>query len=199
MSAFIGSRDLVRPILAMTVTLVAVHAPIRFEGGLTGTLFLEFAITLAAAVVVSGVVAVTLSPVMSSRFVHEHGHETRLTVFVNRAFDRVKNAYGRLLDGALGMRWAVVTAAALVTLAAWPLYEHSRRELAPVEDQSHISFFMQAAPDSSLEASNRASLDVVKTVQAFPEAKFMWSLTSNWGAFGGMVTKDWKERARSTE
>jgi multidrug efflux pump len=198
-AALIGARELVGPILAMTVTLVAVYAPIGFQGGLTGTLFLEFAITLAAAVVVSGVVAVTLSPVMSSRFVHEHGHETRLTVTVNRAFDRVKNAYGRLLDGALGMRWAVVAAAALVTLAAWPLYEYSRRELAPVEDQSHISFFMQAAPDSSLKASNRASLDVVKTVQAFPEAKFMWSLTSNWGAFGGMVTKDWKERARSTE
>jgi len=198
-AALIGARELVGPILAMTVTLAAVYTPLGFQGGLTGTLFLEFAITLAAAVVVSGVVAVTLSPVMSSRFVHEHGHETRLTVLVNRLFDRVKSVYARLLDGALGMRWAVAAAAAIVTLAAWPLYEHSRRELAPVEDQSHISMFMQAAPDSSLAASNRASLDVVKAIQAFPEAKFMWSLTANWGAFGGMVTRDWKERSRSTE
>ena len=198
-AALIGARELVGPILAMTVTLAAVYTPIGFQGGLTGTLFLEFAITLAAAVVVSGVVAVTLSPLMSARFVHEHGHETRLTLLVNRGFEVVKRRYAQLLDGALAIRWAVVGASVLVTLAAWPLYEHSRRELAPVEDQSHISLFMQAAPDSSLPASNRASLDVVKIIEAFPEAKFMWSLTANWGAFGGMVTRDWKERARTTE
>jgi multidrug efflux pump len=198
-AALLGARELVGPILAMTVTLAAVYAPIGFQGGLTGSLFLEFAITLAAAVVVSGIVAVTLSPVMSSKFVQEHGHETRLTALVNRGFDAVRRTYARLLDGAIGMRWTVVAAAVLVMLAAWPLYSYSRRELAPVEDQSHIAFFMQAAPDSSLAATNRATLDVVKTVEAFPEAKFMWSLTQNWGAFGGMVTKDWKLRHRSTE
>jgi multidrug efflux pump len=198
-AALIAARELVGPILAMTVTLVAVYAPIGFQGGLTGALFLEFAITLAAAVVVSGIVAVTLSPVMSSRFVQEHGHENRLTRLVNRGFDAVKRVYARLLDGALSIRWAVVAASAVVTLAAWPLYEHSRRELAPVEDQSHISLFMQSAPDASLPATNRASLDVVKIIEAFPEARFMWSLTANWGAFGGLVAKDWKQRSRSTE
>jgi multidrug efflux pump len=198
-AALIAARELVGPILAMTVTLVAVYAPIGFQGGLTGALFLEFAITLAAAVVVSGIVAVTLSPIMSAHFLHERGHEGRLTRLVNRGFEVVKNTYARLLDGALSMRWAVVAASALVTLAAWPLFEHSRRELAPVEDQSHISLFMQAAPDSSLPATHQASLDVVKAIEGFPEAKFMWSLTANWGAFGGMVAKDWKERTRSTE
>src|SRR5262249_19351967 len=102
-------------------------------------------------------------------------------------------------DGALDMRWAVLAASVLVTLAMWPLYAHSQRELAPVEDQSHISLFMQAAPDSSLAASNRASLEVVKAIESFPEAKCMWSLTANWGAFGGMATKDWRERGRSTQ
>ena len=198
-AALLGARELVGPILAMTVTLAAVYAPIGFQGGLTGSLFLEFAITLAAAVVVSGIVAVTLSPVMSSRFVQEHGHETRLTALVNRGFDAVRGRYARLLDGAIGMRWAVVAAAVLVMVAAWPLYSYSRKELAPVEDQSHISLFMLASPDSSLAATNRASLEVVKAIESFPEAKFMWSLTSNWGAFGGMVTKDWKQRPRSTE
>jgi multidrug efflux pump len=198
-AALIGARELLGPIVAMTVTMVAVYTPIGFQGGLTGTLFLEFAITLAAAVVVSGIVAVTLSPVMSSRFVHEHGHETRLTSLVNRGFEVVKRTYARLLDGALAMRWAVVAASIMVMLGAWPLYEHSKRELAPVEDQSHISLFMQSAPDASLAASSRASLEVVKAIEAFPEAKFMWSLTANWGAFGGMVTKDWKQRDRSTE
>ena len=100
-AALIGARELVGPIIAMTITLAAVYAPIGFQGGLTGSLFLEFAITLAAAVVVSGFVAVTLSPVMSSRFVHPHGKEGRLTRLVNRGFELVRRGYARLLDGAL--------------------------------------------------------------------------------------------------
>src|SRR6266571_4094775 len=171
-AALIGARELVGPIIAMTITLAAVYTPIGFQGGLTGSLFLEFAITLAAAVVVSGIVAVTLSPVMSSRFVHEQGREGRLTRLVQRGFDWVRSRYERLLDGALGMRWAIVAAAVLV---------------------------MQASPDASLAATNKASLQVVKAVTAFPEAKFMWSLTASWGGFGGMVAKNWKERKRTTE
>jgi multidrug efflux pump len=198
-AALIGARELVGPIIAMTVTLAAVFAPIGFQGGLTGSLFLEFAITLAAAVVVSGIVAVTLSPVMSSRFVHPQGKEGRLTQLVNRGFEAVRRTYARLLDGALEMRGGIVAAAVLVMIAAWPLYMNSKRELAPVEDQSHISLFMDVPPDASLAANNRASLDVVKAITAFPEAEFMWSLTASWGAFGGMVAKDWKERERSTQ
>src|SRR3989441_10142738 len=198
-AAIIGARELVGPIIAMTIPLAAVYTPIGFQGGLTGSLFLEFAITLAAAVVVSGIVAVTLSPVMSSRFVHEQGREGRLTRLVQRGFDWVRSRYEQLLDGALGMPWAIVAAAVLGMLAAWPLYQNSRRELAPVEDQSHISLFMQASPDASLEATNRASLQVVKAVTAFPGAKFMWSLTASWGRFGGMGAKKLKERERTTQ
>src|SRR6058998_220189 len=198
-AAIVGARELVGPIIAMTITLAAVYTPIGFQGGLTGSLFLEFAITLAAAVVVSGLVAVTLSPVMSSRFVHPHGEQGRLTALVHRGFELVRRAYAWLLDVALEMRWAIVAAALLIMVAAWPLYVFSRQELAPVEDQSHISFFLEASPDSTLAATNRESLKVVSTVASFPEAKFMWSLTAAWGGFGGMVTKDWHERARSTE
>ena len=198
-AALVGARELVGPIVAMTITLATVYAPIGFQGGLTGSLFLEFAITLAAAVVLSGVVAVTLSPMMSSRFVHEHGEEGRLTAFVNRLFDAVRVRYERMLDGALQMRWAVVAAALLVSAAAWPLYTFSKRELAPVEDQSHISLFMEASPDATLAATNQASRDVVAAIEGFPETRFMWSLTANWGAFGGLVAKDWRERERSTE
>src|SRR5947208_347682 len=198
-AALIGARELVGPIVAMTITLAAVYTPIGFQGGLTGSLFLEFAITLAAAVVVSGFVAVTLSPVMSSRFVNEKGREGRLTKLVHHGFEAVRRRYERLLDGALQMRWAIVAAAVLVMVAAVPLYQNSRRELAPIEDQSHISLFMAASPDASLEATNKASLQVVKAVTAFPEAKFMWSLTASWGGFGGMVAKNWKERQRTTE
>jgi multidrug efflux pump len=198
-AALTGARELVGPILAMTITLAAVYAPIGFQGGLTGTLFLEFAITLAAAVVVSGIVAVTLSPVMSSRFVHAHGHEGRLTAFVNRGFEGVRRGYTWLLDRALRLRGAIVAAALLVTAAAWPLYTESRKELAPVEDQSHISFFMRASPDSTLEATGLHTLEVVNAVRSLPEAEFMWSLTTGWGGFGGMLAKEWRQRGRSTE
>ncbi|HEU4561339.1 MAG TPA: efflux RND transporter permease subunit [Longimicrobium sp.] len=198
-AAVAGARELVGPIIAMTVTLAAVYTPIGFQGGLTGSLFLEFAITLAAAVVVSGLVAVTLSPVMSSRMLHPAGREGRLTALVNRGFERVRRGYERMLDGALEMRWAIVAASLLITAAAWPLYMQSARELAPVEDQSHISLFMEASPDASLEAVNRASLQVVQAVHTFPEAEFMWSLTAPWGGFGGMLAKDWTERERTTE
>src|SRR5262249_8875317 len=140
-AALLGARELVGPIIAMTITLAAVYTPIGFQGGLTGPLFLGLAIPLPPAAFLPAFVAGTLSPVMSSRLVHEHGREGRLTRLVNRGFEAVKGAYARLLDGALGMRWAIVTASLLIMAAAWPLYTFSRKELAPVEDQSHISFF----------------------------------------------------------
>jgi multidrug efflux pump len=198
-AALIGARELLGPIIAMTITLAAVYTPIGFQGGLTGSLFLEFAITLAVAVVLSGVVAITLSPVMSSRFVHPQGKEGRLTGFVNRRFEEVRRVYARLLDGALTMRWGIVAAALLIMVMAWPLYLFSRQELAPVEDQSHISLFFEAAPDSTLAASNREHLHVVEAITSLPETRFTWSLTTSWGGFGGLVAKDWKERTRSTE
>ena len=198
-AALVGARELLGPIIAMTITLAVVYAPIGFQGGLTGSLFLEFAITLAAAVIVSGIVAVTLSPIMSAHFVHEHGHEGRLTRLVNRAFDAVRNRYARLLDGAFAMRPAIVGAAILVMLAAWPLYLFSKNELAPVEDQSHISLFFEASPDASLAAVKRDSLKLIEAIRSFPEAEFMWSLSAAWGGFGGLVAKDFDERGRSTE
>ncbi|MBX3303823.1 MAG: efflux RND transporter permease subunit [Nitrospira sp.] len=198
-AALAGARELVGPIIAMTITLATVYTPIAFQGGLTGSLFLEFAITLAVAVVLSGVVAITLSPVMSSRFVHPQGKEGRLTAFVNRRFEEARRIYARLLDGALTMRWGIVTAALLIMVAAWPLYLFSRQELAPVEDQNHISLFFEASPDSTLAATNREHLQIVRAITAFPETEFTWGLTTAWGGFGGLVAKDWHERTRSTE
>jgi multidrug efflux pump len=198
-AALLGARELRGPIIAMTITLATVYTPIAFQGGLTGSLFLEFAITLAAAVVVSGLVALTLSPVMSSRFVHEAGHETRLTKIVNRIFEKVRNFYEGVLNGALNMRGAIVAVAVLVTLAVVPLYLFSRQELAPVEDQSHISLFFEASPDATLAQSNRDHLKVVEAVRAFPETEFTWSLTASNFGFGGIVAKEWDQRSRSTE
>ena len=182
-AALVGARELVGPIIAMTITLAAVYTPIGFQGGLTGSLFLEFAITLAAAVVVSGIVAVTLSPVMSSRFVHPQGKEGRLTALVNRGFDA---RAPRLRAGCSTARWRCAgrssSASLLIMVAAWPLYMFSRQELAPVEDQSHISLFFEASPDSTLAADQpRVAARSSKPITAFPEADFMWSLTAALG------------------
>jgi multidrug efflux pump len=192
-------RELLGPIVAMTITLATVYAPIGFQGGLTGSLFLEFAMTLAVAVVLSGIVAITLSPMMSSRFVHPEGKEGVLTRQVTRGFESLRRTYGRMLDGALTMRWGIVVAALLVTIAAWPLYHFSRQELAPVEDQNHISLFFEASPDSTVAATNRQHFQIVKAITAIPETDYTWSLTTAWGGFGGVVAKDWHDRARSTE
>ena len=197
-AAIEAARELLGPIIAMTITLAAVYTPIGFQGGMTGALFLEFAITLAAAVLVSGFVAVTLSPVMSASMVRAHGKEAWLTQKVDKGFAWIRSLYARMLDAALAIRWAIIAAAALVAVAAWPLYEGSQRELAPVEDQSHISMFFDASPDATLEAVDAASKEVVAQVRQIPETKFMWSLVANWGGFGGMVHKDWTERERST-
>ncbi|WP_090746639.1 efflux RND transporter permease subunit [Candidatus Nitrospira nitrosa] len=194
-----AARELLGPIVAMTITLATVYAPIGFQGGLTGSLFLEFAITLAVAVVLSGIVAITLSPVMSSRFVHPQGQEGRLTTFVNRRFDEARRIYVWLLDGALTMNWGIVSAALFIMIAAWPLYHFSRLELAPVEDQNHISLFFEASPDSTVQATNRKHFQIVKAITAIPETDYTWSLTTAWGGFGGVVAKDWHDRARSTE
>ena len=198
-AALAGARELIGPIIAMTITLAVVYTPIGFQGGLTGSLFLEFAMTLAVAVVLSGIVAVTLSPVMSSRFVHQQGKEGKLTAFVNRRFEEVRRVYAWLLDRALEMRWAIVASSLLIMMAVWPLYMFSRQELAPVEDQSHISLFFEASPDSTVAATNREHLQIVRTITSFPETEFTWSLTTAWGGFGGLVAKDWHGRARSTE
>jgi multidrug efflux pump len=136
---------------------------------------------------------------MSSRFVHPQGKEGKLTIWVNHGFELVRRAYARLLDGALDMRWSIVAAALLIMVAAWPLYLFSRQELAPVEDQSHISLFFEASPDSTVAATNREHLQIVNAITSFPETRFTWGLTTAWGGFGGLVAKDWHERTRSTE
>lgn len=197
-AALLGSRELLGPIVAMTITLATVYAPIGFQGGLTGSLFLEFAITLAGAVIVSGVVALTLSPMLSAHLIHAQGKESWLTRQVNRGFDSIKRFYGRALDGALAIRWVILGVSLFVMLGAVPLYMFSQKELAPVEDQSSISVFFEASPDSTVEATNRESLEMIKTLRSFPETNHTWSLTTNWGGFGGLITSDWRGRERST-
>ncbi|MGD9689319.1 MAG: efflux RND transporter permease subunit [Phycisphaerales bacterium] len=197
-AALIGARELVSPIIAMTITLATVYAPIGFQGGLTGVLFKEFAFTLASAVVISGVVAVTLSPIMSAKLVAEGGRQSFLTRWVNRRFDQVKRLYSWVLDFTLSVRPAIITGGVLIIVLAIPFSMFSKRELAPVEDQGFIFAFIEAAPNSALPYTEKYGKQISDTLMSFPEAKFVFELLSPAGGFGGMITKDWKERDRTT-
>lgn len=197
-AALVGARELVGPIIAMTITLATVYAPIGIQSGLTGMLFKEFAFTLASAVLVSGLVAVTLSPIMSAYMIRPAGKESLLTRFVNNRFESLKHWYGKVLGFALSARYGIFIGTILVALAAGPLYIFSGKELAPVEDQSAIAVMLQAAPDSTLEASTQATLKLAGEFGKLPESSYMWALASASGGFGGVITKDFKERDRST-
>lgn len=196
-AALIGARELVAPVISMTITLAAVYAPIGFQGGLTGVLFKEFAFTLAAAVVVSGVTALTLSPIMSAFMVPAHGKEGYLTRLVNSIFGRVREAYGRTLDVTLRLRWTMAAAAVCITAGAVPLYMYSPQELAPTEDEGGVFFILNAAPDSTLAATVKGATEVTANLKSIPETKFVWRviMTPSTG-FGGIQTVKWDERSK---
>ncbi len=198
-AALLGARELVGPIIAMTITLAAVYAPIGFQGGLTGMLFREFAFTLAAAVLVSGFVAVTLSPVMSAYMIRPSGKEAWLTRQVNHIFDWLQQRYESLLKTAIGVRWAIAFSALMVSVAAVPLYQLSSRELAPTEDQGAIGMMIEAAPDATLKSTTRWSMKLAERMQEIPESNYLWAVIGSNNGFGGVIMKDWHERDRSTQ
>lgn len=198
-AALLGSRELVGPILAMTITLATVYAPIGFQGGLTGMLFREFAFTLAAAVVVSGIVAVTLSPIMSAYLVPAGGQEGAMTRMVNRLFAAIRTLYGKFLGEVLQLRWSIALATLLAGAAAVPLYLFSAKELAPVEDEGAVAVMLTAAPDSTLASSTRWAGQLATSFQGIEETDYMWAVVTASGGFGGLITKDWDERDRNTQ
>jgi multidrug efflux pump len=197
-AALLGARELVGPIIAMTITLATVYAPIGIQSGLTGMLFKEFAFTLASAVLVSGFVAITLSPIMSAYMISPAGKEGFLTRFVNRRFDWLRKWYGGLLGVALNARYGILLGTILVAMASVPLYIFSGKELAPAEDQSAIAVMLQSAPDSTLEAATRSTLALAQEFSTLPETEYMWALASPAGGFGGVITKDFRQREKST-
>lgn len=197
-AALVGARELFAPVVSMTITLAAVYTPIGFQGGLTGMLFREFAFTLAAAVVVSGIVAVTLSPIASAVLVSPTGRESRYTRWVNRRFDALRRVYSSILGHALAQRWTLALSTVLVAACAYPLFNGSRRELAPTEDEGIIFAIVQSAPDSSLEYTLRGFEKVTEAFLGVPETRFFFQVASTTGGFGGIQTVNWEDRARTT-
>src|ERR1700756_5468350 len=198
-AAIKGARELFGPIIAMTLTLAAVYAPIGIQGGLTGALFREFAFTLAGAVVVSGVVALTLSPMMSSRLLRAGASHKGLPGIVNRTFERIRSLYTRLLSGTLQYRPVVLTVWAVVAVLMIPFYMFSMRELAPAEDQGVVFGVIQSAPNATIDQTNLFTKEVYDVYHAFPENASTFQITQPNGGFGGMVTKPWSQRKKTTQ
>jgi multidrug efflux pump len=197
-AALVAARELVGPIIAMTITLAAVYTPIALQGGLTGSLFREFAFTLAGAVVVSGFVALTLSPMMGSRLLRAGDSEKGFAGFINHRFESVKSWYSNTLAGTLKYRPVVLTLWAIVILLIFPFYMFSQHELAPVEDQNVVFGIVQAAPNATLDQTDLHTDEIYKVYASRPEMQNTFQIMFPSGGFGGMVTKPRSERKKST-
>ena len=198
-AAIEAARELVGPIIAMTITLAAVYAPVGIQGGLTGTLFREFAFTLAAAVIVSGVVALTLSPMMGSKLLRTGDTERGFSGWINRRFDRVRGRYTRALAGTLQYRPVVLVLWALVGLLIVPFYMFSQRELAPAEDQGVVFGIVQASANSTVDQTTLFTQQIHDVYRSIPETASIFQITFPTGGFGGMVTKPWSERTKTAQ
>src|SRR3954451_19481132 len=198
-AAIDAARELIGPIIAMTITLAAVYAPVAIQGGLTGALFREFALTLAGAVIVSGFVALTLSPMMGSKLLRQGDTERGFAGIVNRQFEHVRNVYMRMLSGTLRFRPVVLTLWVIVALLMIPFYMFSQRELAPAEDQGIVFCVIQAPANSTLDQTNRFAQQVYDVFHAIPESASVFQITQPTGGFGGMVTKPWSERKKTSQ
>ena len=198
-AAIKGARELFGPIIAMTITLAAVYAPIGIQGGLTGALFREFAFTLAGAVIVSGVVALTLSPMMASRLLRTGDSEKGFAGWINHRFDAIRSGYTRALTLTMQYRAVVITVAALVVLVLPIFFMLSLQELAPKEDQGVVFGIVQAAANSTLDQTTLFTGQLNDVFKSFPETQSTFQLIDPTFGFSGMVTKPWSERKRTTE
>jgi multidrug efflux pump len=198
-AAIEAARELVGPIIAMTITLAAVYAPIGIQGGLTGSLFREFAFTLAGAVIVSGVVALTLSPMMGAKLLRAGATERGFAGWVNRRFDTVRHGYTRALTATLRYRPVVLTIWVLVAVLTVPFYMFSQQELAPAEDQGFFFGFVQASPNATLDQTKLFTSEIYNVYKSMPESASIFQITLPNGGFGGMVTRPWSERTKTTQ
>jgi multidrug efflux pump len=198
-AALDAARELVGPIIAMTITLAAVYAPVGIQGGLTGALFREFAFTLAGAVIVSGVVALTLSPMMGSQLLRAGDSERGFAGWINRQFEKVRKAYSSMLTGTLQYRPVVLVLWAIVVALIVPFYMFSQRELAPPEDQGVVFGVIQSSANSTIDQTNLFTEQVYDVYHAFPESASIFQITSPNGGFGGMVTKPWSQRKKTAQ
>ncbi len=198
-AALASSRQLLAPIIGMTITLAAVYAPIGFLSGLTGVLFKEFAFTLSVAVLISGVVALTLSPIMSAYANPADGREGPITQWVNQRFDRLHEFYGRLLIHIFQWQKQILFAGVFISLLIVPFYLFSQKELAPIEDEGGINIIIEAPSNATLDYTYDYMTDVVDTLLTTPGSDYMWQILLPSGGFGGLVFKDFDDRDQTVQ
>ncbi len=198
-----GARELAMPIIATTIVLIAVYVPIGFMGGLTGALFTEFAFTLAGAVTVSAIVALTLSPMMCSRFLKPHNvsERHRFVHFIDGQFDIIRRFYERLLHGSLNTLAVTGVFALLILVSIYFLYAFSKKELAPQEDKGIIISLLTTAPNATLQQTKLFSQEVYNVFASYKETDHVFQLDGINGinsSIAGMVLKPWDERDRTS-
>ncbi len=201
-AALLGAREIVGPVIGMTLTLAAVYAPIGLMGGLTGALFREFAFTLAGAVVVSGVVALTLSPMMSSLLLNSQMAEGKLSRAIEQNMQRATASYSRLLDATLAARPAVLLVGAVVLGAIVILFTGAQRELAPQEDQGYVFVQTKAPQYANVDYTARYAHEVEQLFRGLPEYVSSWFDNGTDGlnnGFGGVILTEWDERERGAD
>lgn len=202
-AALVGIRELVGPIIATTVVLIAVYLPIGFMGGLTGTLFTEFAFTLAGAVTVSAVVALTLSPMMCSRLLDRPQEEKKFKfiIFADKMFAKLQRGYEIALHDALDNLPVAVVFAIIILGSNYFLFSSSSSELAPQEDQGIIISQVTAPANASLAQTQLYANQVNKIYQQYPETDHTFQVDGSNGlntSIIGMVLKPWDERKRTS-
>jgi multidrug efflux pump len=207
-AALLGARELAVPVIAMTITLFAVYAPIGFSGGLTGSLFREFAFTLAGAVLISGVVALTLSPMMCSRLLPRRSEEARLARWLDARFESLRNAYERVLHRSLDAVPVTLTFAAILLVSIYFMFVTTPAELAPSEDQGIVLVMSTAEATTSPEQLVRHTGALVEAYRSLDEAdqSFLFNGAMGSGpetttntALSGLVLVPWSERDRTIE
>ncbi|HVU33458.1 MAG TPA: efflux RND transporter permease subunit [Opitutaceae bacterium] len=206
-AAMQGAHELVGPIIAMTITLAAVYAPIGLQSGITGALFREFAFTLAGSVLVSGFVALTLSPMLSARLLRHNPNPRGIEHYLDVGFETLRGKYEHFLDVVLNNRGAVYAVAVIILLAIPPLYLMTQKELSPTEDQGFIICMTKGPVNATLEQTLRYSDQLEAMINRLPEQRAFFSVTGfdigsglpNASAgFTGIALKPWNERTRSS-
>ncbi len=200
-AAIKGTREISTPVISMTITLAAVYTPIALMGGLTGALFSEFALTLAGSVVVSGIIALTLSPMMSSRILKHTEGRGGFAGWLDRRFDSVQRRYGKMLKGSLNDRFTTVIFAILVVASLVWLFPQIRQELAPEEDQGALLTMFDGPSKANIDYMSHYASDVRDAFGSVPEAETVFTIsgfqnTTSKG-LGIGVLKPWDERDRS--
>ena len=199
-AAIKGAREITGPVIAMTITLAAVYAPIGFTSGLTGALFREFAFTLAGAVIVSGIIALTLSPMMTSKMLKPHAELSWFGRLVERVFGGLQRFYRRRLDGTIKQRSVFAWVAVLTIVLSAVLYNAINRELAPAEDQGVLFAFVNAPEHTNLDYLSTYTDNLTETLLAVPEKQNLFAINgfpNSHSAFMGLILKPWGDRERS--